>query len=74
MSDFKGYISKRESRIMKTRQELSEYFGELSKRHVPASGKAKTIGGEIVRAICWIRYRYDTYRDYANYGGGSEQL
>ena len=47
---------------------LDELFKEL----VPASGKAPTVAGEIVRAACKIGYRYNNDGDIINSGYGKE--
>ena len=49
-------------------EELNKLFDEL----VPASGKADTMAGELVRAICRISYRWYNDGDQLGIGYGKE--
>ena len=49
-------------------KKLSRMFDE----HVPMSGKADTVGGEIVRAISRIGYRWWNDGDHIGVGYGNE--
>ena len=54
--------------MTETENRLSQLFDEL----VPMSGKADTIAGEIVRAICRIGYRSYNDGDHIGVGYGKE--
>lgn len=47
---------------------IDALFHEL----VPVEGKADTVAGEIVRAVCRIGYRYSNDGDYVGHGYGKE--
>lgn len=50
-------------------------FEELTKRYVPFKGKASTVGGEMLRCINRIAYRYFNDGDtVARYYGGTRNL
>lgn len=51
-------------------KKLNERFSRL----VPASGKASTVAGEIVRAVCRIGYRYYNDGDRIGVGYGNETV
>lgn len=51
-----------------TENKISELFEEL----VPNTGKADTVAGEIIRAICRIGYRYYNEGDHIGVGYGNE--
>lgn len=51
---------------------VSEALNEMFERLVPGSGAAKTVAGEIVRAICRIGYRYFNDGDHLGIGYGRE--
>lgn len=53
---------------MTAEDRINELFEEL----VPASGKADTVAGEIVRATCRIGYRYFNDGDHIGIGYGKE--
>lgn len=57
---------------IKTVKEANEYLEKAFEAHVPASGKAKTMYGEIVRAINRIGYRYLNDGDHIGVGYGRE--
>jgi len=50
--------------------ELEEYFEPLRAKYVPMMGKAATVGGEIIRAMDRLVYRWynDGDRPYVGYG------
>ena len=52
----------------KNEKRLDALFEEL----VPMEGKADTVAGEIVRAMCKVGYRYFNDGDYINRGYGKE--
>ena len=54
--------------MTKTEERLNALFEEL----VPASGKADTVAGEIVRAMCRIGYRWVNDGDQLGIGYGKE--
>jgi len=47
-------------------------INEMFEQYVPMSGKADTVGGEIVRAICRIGYRWFNDGDQVGVGYGNE--
>ena len=49
-----------------------EKINKMFEDHVPMSGKAETVGGEIVRAICRIGYRWFNDGDQVGVGYGNE--
>lgn len=51
-----------------TENKISELFDEL----VPNTGKADTVAGETIRAICRIGYRYYNDGDHIGVGYGKE--
>lgn len=53
-------------------QELDIIENELSKKLIPATGKADTIGGELLRAIERMIYRYYNDGDIVSQGYGIE--
>jgi hypothetical protein len=61
-----------EKQITRTQEEVDSYIESLFDKLVPASGKADTVAGEIIRAICRITYRWFNDGDYAGYGYGME--
>lgn len=52
--------------MMNTEERINEMFDRL----VPASGKADTVAGEIVRAMCRIGYRWQNDGDAIGVGYG----
>lgn len=61
-----------ERQITRTQEEVDAYIEDLFDKLVPAAGKAETVAGEIIRAICKITYRWFNDGDYAGYGYGME--
>ena len=57
-----------------TDEEIDNFYEELCDKYVPASGQAKTVGGEIVRAVSRIHYRFYNDGDFAGYGYGIETV
>lgn len=55
-----------------TKMETS--FEALADKYVPSSGKADTVGGELLRAVCRIEYRYYNDGDIAGIGYGKETV
>ena len=53
-------------------QELDRIENELSDRLIPARGKADTVGGELLRAIERLMYRYYNDGDVLTEGYGIE--
>ena len=49
-------------------------FQELADKYVPNNGKADTVGGELLRAVCRIDYRYYNDGDRAGIGYGKETV
>ena len=63
------FVGNKEDNAMKTREEkINALFEEL----VPASGKAATVAGEIIRAISRIGYRNYNDGDHLGVGYGRE--
>ncbi len=56
--------------MTKAEERINKLFEEL----VPASGKAATVAGEIVRATCRIGYRYMNDGDQIGIGYGRETV
>ena len=54
--------------MTKTEERINALFEEL----VPASGKAATVAGEMIRAICRIGYRNSNDGDHLGIGYGRE--
>lgn len=54
--------------------ETEKRINTLFDRLVPDSGKAETVAGEIVRAICHIGYRNYNDGDHIGTGGGEETV
>lgn len=52
--------------------DLKERIIELFEQYVPQSGKADTVGGEIIRALMRIEYRNYNDGDHLNVGYGKE--
>lgn len=63
---------KMEYEAFDTDEEIDNFYNELCDKYVPACGKAKTVGGEIVRAVTRIHYRFYNDGDFAGYGYGVE--
>lgn len=63
---------KMEYEAFDTDEEIDNFYEELCDKYVPACGKAKTVGGEIVRAVSRIHYRFYNDGDFAGYGYGIE--
>lgn len=63
---------KMEYEAFDTDEEIENFYEELCDKFVPACGKARTVGGEIVRAVCRIHYRFYNDGDFAGYGYGIE--
>lgn len=51
-----------------------ERLNELFEEHVPDRGRADTLGGEIVRAVCRIGYRNYNDGDHIGIGYGRETV
>lgn len=60
--------------IVRDEMFLDNYFSSLFDTYVPDEGKAFSVGGEIVRAVCRIVYRWYNDGDYAGYGYGIETV
>lgn len=60
--------------LTRDEKELDDYFSALCDKFVPSEGKAYTVGGEIVRAISRIVYRWYNDGDYAGYGYGIDTV
>lgn len=54
--------------MIKNEQRMNELFEEL----VPASGKADSLAGELIRATCRIGYRFYNDGDHLGIGYGKE--
>jgi len=54
--------------MIKNEQRMDELFEEL----VPASGKADSLAGELIRATCRIGYRFYNDGDHLGIGYGKE--
>lgn len=54
------------------KQELFEKFDKVFNEWVPDSGPAETVGGEIVRAVNKIVYRYYNDGDFIDVDYGKE--
>lgn len=66
---FTQQMGESEEIIMSAREEkINALFNEL----VPASGKADTVAGEIIRAVCRISYRNYNDGDHIGVGYGKE--
>ena len=65
---------KMEYEAFDTDEEIDNFYEELYDKYVPAYGKAKTVGGEIVRAVSRIHYRFYNDGDFAGYGYGIETV
>ena len=65
---------KMEYEAFDTDEEIDNFYEELFDKYVPACGKAKTVGGEIVRAVSRIHYRFYNDGDFAGYGYGIETV
>lgn len=63
---------KMEYEAFDTDEEIDNFYDELCDKYVPVCGKAKTVGGEIVRAVTRIHYRFYNDGDFAGYGYGVE--
>ena len=68
----KSVSIKMEYEAFDTDEEIDNFYEELYDKYVPACGKAKTVGGEIVRAVGRIHYRFYNDGDFAGYGYGIE--
>lgn len=55
-------------------EKYEKKFNELFDELVPASGPAKTLGGEIIRALNRIKYRHWNDGDIAGQGYGKETV
>jgi hypothetical protein len=55
-----------------TKKEIEARMHGLFQRYVPASGKANTVAGEILRAYSQITYRYQNDGDAIGEGYGKE--
>lgn len=55
-----------------TDEEMDALIDKWFDEYVPASGKAKSVGGEILRAFSRIYYRYMNDGDFLGYGYGVE--
>lgn len=58
--------------MIKTVAEANKYLENAFEGHVPVSGKADTLYGEIIRAINRIGYRYNNDGDHIGVGYGKE--
>lgn len=63
---------KMEYEAFDTDEGIDNFYNELFNKYVPACGSAKTVGGEIVRAVSKIHYRFYNDGDFAGYGYGVE--
>lgn len=63
-----GQPAPQEGMSMTDEEKMDALFHEL----VPVEGKADTVAGEIVRAVCRIGYRYNNDGDYIGSGYGKE--
>lgn len=63
-----GQPAPQEGMSMTDEEKMDALFHEL----VPVEGKADTVAGEIVRAVCRIGYRYNNDGDYVGSGYGKE--
>lgn len=63
-----GQPAPQEGMSMTDEERIDALFYEL----VPVEGKADTVAGEIVRAVCRIGYRYNNDGDYLGCGYGKE--
>ena len=63
---------KMEYEAFETDEEIDNFYSELFDKYVPTCEKAKTVGGEIVRAVSRIHYRFYNDGDFAGYGYGLE--
>jgi len=52
--------------------EIDKKINELFRELVPGSGKADTVAGEIIRAVCRIAYRNHNDGDHIGVGYGKE--
>ena len=59
---------------VRTEEEIDAYVDNWFDKLVPGSGKANTVAGEILRAMCRINYRWYNDGDYAGYGYGLETV
>jgi hypothetical protein len=57
---------------IRTQEEIDAYIDEWFDKLIPECGKADTVAGEILRAMCRINYRWYNDGDYAGYGYGIE--
>ena len=57
---------------VRTQEEIDAYIDEWFDKLIPECGKADTVAGEILRAMCRINYRWYNDGDYAGYGYGIE--
>ena len=55
-------------------EKIETSFESLAAKYVPNSGKANTVGGELLRAVCRIEYRYYNDGDIAGIGYGKETV
>ena len=65
-----GLLSKAED--LKNNLSVSDQLDAWFEEYVPAEGKAETLGGEIVRAICKIGHRWNNDGDRFGVGYGNE--
>lgn len=56
------------------RQEIDDKINALFEQYVPCSGKCDTVGGEIIRAMSRIGYRYYNDGDMCQRGYGCETV
>jgi len=57
---------------VRTQEEIDAYIDEWFDKLIPNCGRANTVAGEILRAMCRINYRWYNDGDYAGYGYGME--
>ena len=63
-----GYTGRKDDTMTAAEQRINALFEEL----VPASGKADTVAGEIIRAVSRIIYRNYNDGDHVGVGYGNE--
>lgn len=66
-----GLLSKAEE-VKNSNLSVSDQLDAWFEEYVPAEGKAETLGGEIVRAICKIGHRWNNDGDRFGVGYGNE--
>ena len=75
MKDLYRYIVNESSTWGNLSPEDDKKYSELEDKYMPASGKADNVGGEIIRAMSRLVYRFYNDGDtVAHYGGSSFNL